>query len=287
MVRKNTWSIHCQSICGRLTRQKNMDPTTHAHIANHTALPKPEATTAVKATVKTTVERKLTSGGRFFWRALEVFGKLTCSAELAFSVSLVSSSALLWCEYSVQLSLDFFDLLHTLHPLSRASGILRWIHRWFCGHRVCFFPNMSSSFTHGAQFLRSGLTLKEMSCNGKRLWSPPTAQELQALWGKDGGGDAPGQLADPPTPWTVMEEFSEKDYLQCLFQKPDEVGWASRWLLFGNGCFGDELFEVPHCNDLQRTKSSELRKKHELDELARCERPGFCFFLTHTMKISW
>ena len=68
--------------------------------------------------------------------------------------------------------------------------------------------------------MRSGLTLKEMSCNGQRLWSPPTALELQALWGKDGGDAA---LADPPTPWTVMEQFSEKDYLQCLFQKPDEV----------------------------------------------------------------
>lgn len=79
--------------------------------------------------------------------------------------------------------------------------------------------------------LPAGLTLKEMSCNGQRLWSPPTALELQALWGKDGGGDA--ALADPPTPWTVMEQFSEKDYLQCLFQKPDEVSAASldHWLL--------------------------------------------------------
>ena len=117
---------------------------------------------------------------------------------------------------------------------------------------------VSVCFTHGAQFLRSGLTLKEMSCNGKRLWSPPTAQELQALWGKDGGDapDAPGRLADPPTPWTVMEDFSEKDYLQCLFQKPDEVGWASGWL-FGTGSFGDELFEVPHGNDLQRSAMDE------------------------------
>lgn len=145
---------------------------------------------------------------------------------------------------------------------------------------------VSVCFTHGAQFLRSGLTLKEMSCNGKRLWSPPTAQELQALWGKDGGGDAPGQLADPPTPWTVMEDFSEKDYLQCLFQKPDEVGWASRCYL-GLVLLGMNFLKCHSATICNGRKAQNCEQNHELDELARCERPGFCFLLTHTMKISW
>ena len=74
-------------------------------------------------------------------------------------------------------------------------------------------------------------------------------QELQALWGKDGGGsggDAHEQLADPPTPWTVMEEFSEKDYLQCLFQKPDEVGLKK--VACGLGMFFFERLKCHTCN---------------------------------------
>ena len=74
-------------------------------------------------------------------------------------------------------------------------------------------PILTSDANGQQLLLPAGMALKELfSTDGRRLWRPPTSQELQALWGKDGeggpkaGSSAEESLADPPTPWTALEE---------------------------------------------------------------------------------
>ena len=80
--------------------------------------------------------------------------------------------------------------------------------------------------------LPAGMALKELLLpDGHRLWRPPTSQELQALWGKDGegtstaagGADVGDLLVDPPTPWTAME-----DGCRCSAKK--RKTWEICWL---------------------------------------------------------
>ncbi|CAK9112576.1 Uncharacterized protein SCF082_LOCUS52192 [Durusdinium trenchii] len=101
-------------------------------------------------------------------------------------------------------------------------------------------PILTSDANGQQLLLPAGMALKELfSTDGRRLWRPPTSQELQALWGKDGeggpkaGSSAEESLADPPTPWTALEALDDQARLQCIFQKPDEIPAASvdHWLL--------------------------------------------------------
>ncbi|CAE7469098.1 unnamed protein product [Symbiodinium sp. CCMP2456] len=62
--------------------------------------------------------------------------------------------------------------------------------------------------------LPAGLALVELSlASGQLLWRPPTCQDLQALWGKEGEAQTPSNdgdgLAEPPTPWTALESLSD------------------------------------------------------------------------------
>ena len=85
--------------------------------------------------------------------------------------------------------------------------------------------------------LPAGLALVELSlASGQLLWRPPTCQDLQALWGKEGDAQTPSNggdgLAEPPTPWTALESLSDDAEVLACFRKPDDVPTESleHWL---------------------------------------------------------
>ncbi|CAE7798812.1 unnamed protein product [Symbiodinium sp. CCMP2592] len=85
--------------------------------------------------------------------------------------------------------------------------------------------------------LPAGLALVELSlASGQLLWRPPTCQDLQALWGKEGDAPTPSNngdgLAEPPTPWTALESLSDDTEVLACFRKPDDVPTESleHWL---------------------------------------------------------
>lgn len=161
---------------------------------------------------------------------------------------------LLWCEYSLQLSLDFF-LTFSIHPLSRVSGILRWIHQWFCGHRVCF------SMFHSWRPILAIRTDSERDVLQRQTPMEPAhragiASSLGERWWR-------GCTWTAGWPTNALDSDGGLQWERLLAVSLSEArrGRLGFTLLFGTGSFGDELFEVPLCNDLQRTKSSELRTK--------------------------
>ena len=78
--------------------------------------------------------------------------------------------------------------------------------------------------------LPAGLELRELWRQGRLLWKVATVKDLQALWGKDGENDS---LVEQSTPWSVLQELSEQELLDCFFQKPKEVPeeCLEHWLL--------------------------------------------------------
>ena len=77
--------------------------------------------------------------------------------------------------------------------------------------------------------LPAGLELRELWSQGRLLWKVASVKDLQALWGKDGNQS----LAEHSTPWSVLQELSEQELLDCVFQKPQEVPpeCLEHWLL--------------------------------------------------------
>ncbi|CAE8652720.1 unnamed protein product [Polarella glacialis] len=84
----------------------------------------------------------------------------------------------------------------------------------------------ASATGSGSRWLPAGMVLQEISRNGSLLWRPPTRQDLQAFWGKDGAGTEGGSdddASDPPTPWGVLELLDDEEEVECSFCLPDGV----------------------------------------------------------------